>query len=122
MAEITIRGAGIFGLSVAWACVQRSATVQVIDPNGPAAGSSGGIVGALAPHVPENWNAKKAFQRDSLLMAEGFWQAVEQAGGGNAGYARKGRLQPVAMTRHWHWHSSGPKPPRRCGRVRPQGP
>lgn len=96
MAEITIRGAGIFGLSVAWACVQRSATVQVIDPNGPAAGSSGGIVGALAPHVPENWNAKKAFQRDSLLMAEGFWQAVEQAGGGNAGYARKGRLQPVA--------------------------
>ncbi|HCI98634.1 MAG TPA: FAD-dependent oxidoreductase [Sulfitobacter sp.] len=96
MAEITIRGAGIFGLSVAWACVQRSAVVQVIDPNGPAAGSSGGIVGALAPHVPENWNAKKAFQRDSLLMAEGFWQAVEQAGGGNAGYARKGRLQPVA--------------------------
>ncbi|MEO9608113.1 MAG: FAD-dependent oxidoreductase, partial [Sulfitobacter pontiacus] len=73
MAEITIRGAGIFGLSVAWACVQRSATVQVIDPNGPAAGSSGGIVGALAPHVPENWDAKKAFQRDSLLMAEGFW-------------------------------------------------
>ena len=76
MAEITIRGAGIFGLSVAWACVQRGAVVQVIDPNGPAAGSSGGIVGALAPHVPENWNANKAFQRDSLLMAEGFWQAV----------------------------------------------
>ncbi|MBQ0765235.1 MAG: FAD-binding oxidoreductase [Sulfitobacter litoralis] len=96
MAEITIRGAGIFGLSVAWACVQRGATVHVIDPNGPAAGSSGGIVGALAPHVPENWNAKKAFQRDSLLMAEGFWQEVEQAGGGNAGYARNGRLQPVA--------------------------
>ncbi|WP_339912952.1 NAD(P)/FAD-dependent oxidoreductase, partial [Sulfitobacter litoralis] len=27
---------------------------------------------------------------------EGFWQEVEQAGGGNAGYARNGRLQPVA--------------------------
>lgn len=96
MVEITIRGAGIFGLSVAWACVQRGAKVQVIDPNGPAAGSSGGIVGALAPHVPENWNAKKAFQLDSLLMAQKFWREVETVGGGSSGYARKGRLQPIA--------------------------
>jgi len=96
MAEITIRGAGIFGLSIAWACAQRGATVQVIDPGGPAAGSSGGIVGALAPHVPENWNAKKAFQLDSLLMAAPFWHEIEATGGGQSGYARKGRLQPIA--------------------------
>ena len=73
MVDITIRGAGIFGLSVAWACVKRGARIQVIDPYGPAAGSSGGIVGALAPHVPEKWNTKKAFQLDSLLMAKDFW-------------------------------------------------
>jgi glycine oxidase len=96
MVDITIRGAGIFGLSVAWACAQRGARVQVIDPNGPAAGSSGGIVGALAPHVPENWNTKKAFQLDSLLLAEDFWKQVEQAGGGAPGYARGGRLQPIS--------------------------
>ena len=96
MGEITVRGAGIFGLSIAWACVQRGATVQVIDPFGPAAGSSGGIVGALAPHVPENWNPKKAFQLDSLLMAKAFWAEVEAVGGGDAGYARTGRMQPVA--------------------------
>jgi len=96
MAEITVRGAGIFGLSVAWVCVQRGATVQVIDPHGPAAGSSGGIVGALAPHVPENWNPKKAFQLDSLLMAKKFWAEVQQSGGRDPGYARDGRLQPVA--------------------------
>lgn len=95
MVEITIRGAGIFGLSVAWACVQRGARVRVIDPNGPAAGSSGGIVGALAPHVPENWNAKKAFQLDSLLMAAAFWSQVQQVGGGASGYVRAGRLQPI---------------------------
>lgn len=95
MADITIRGAGIFGLSVAWACAKRGARVQVVDPNGPAAGSSGGIVGALAPHVPENWNTKKAFQLDSLLMAEKFWTEVEQTGGGASGYARHGRLQPI---------------------------
>ncbi|MEH6391991.1 MAG: FAD-binding oxidoreductase [Sulfitobacter sp.] len=96
MADITIRGAGIFGLAVAWACVKRGATVKIIDPNGPASGSSGGIVGALAPHVPENWNAKKAFQLESLLMAEDFWANVESTGGGRSGYARNGRLQPIA--------------------------
>ena len=96
MAEITVRGAGIFGLSIAWACVQRGARVHVIDPYGPGAGASGGIVGALAPHVPENWNAKKAFQLDSLVQAEAFWQEVEEIGGRSAGYARMGRLQPIA--------------------------
>ncbi|SMX38359.1 NAD(P)/FAD-dependent oxidoreductase [Maliponia aquimaris] len=93
--DVTVRGAGIFGLSVAWACVRRGARVRVVDPFGPGAGSSGGIVGALAPHVPENWNAKKAFQLESLLMAEGFWAGVAATGGVSAGYGRTGRLQPV---------------------------
>ena len=59
MDDVTIRGAGIFGLSIAWECARRGAKVTVVDPQGVAAGSSGGIVGALAPHVPENWNSKK---------------------------------------------------------------
>lgn len=99
MVDVTIRGAGIFGLSIAWACARRGATVQVIDPNGPAAGASGGIVGALAPHVPENWNSKKAFQLEGLLMAGDFWQDVETTGGVPAGYGRTGRLQPIADDR-----------------------
>ncbi|CUH76459.1 Glycine oxidase [Tritonibacter multivorans] len=95
MADITVRGAGIFGLSIAWACAQRGAKVQVVDPYGAGAGSSGGLVGALAPHVPENWNAKKAFQLDSLLMSRAFWAEVEAAGGVSPGYGRTGRLQPL---------------------------
>jgi len=95
-AEITVRGAGIFGLSIAWTLVQRGASVQVVDPNGVAAGASGGIVGALAPHVPEKWNAKKQFQLESLLMAARFWEEVEAAGGVSPGYARLGRTQPIA--------------------------
>lgn len=93
--DITIRGAGIFGLSIAWVCARRGAAVRVVDPNGPGAGSSGGLVGALAPHVPENWNAKKAFQFDSLMLAEPFWRDVEATGGVSPGYARLGRLQPI---------------------------
>ncbi|CUK11409.1 Glycine oxidase [Ruegeria denitrificans] len=99
MVDVTVRGAGIFGLSIAWTCARRGAKVQVVDPFGPGSGSSGGLVGALAPHVPENWNAKKAFQFDSLIMAEPFWKQVEATGGVSAGYARLGRLQPIADTR-----------------------
>ncbi|WP_322890277.1 MULTISPECIES: NAD(P)/FAD-dependent oxidoreductase [unclassified Yoonia] len=96
IADITVMGAGVFGLSVAFACAQRGAKVQVIDPAGVAAGASGGLVGALAPHVPEHWNDKKAFQFDSLIMAEQFWADVAALTGAETGYARTGRLQPLA--------------------------
>jgi glycine oxidase len=96
MADITIYGAGIFGLSIAFTCLRRGARVTVIDPFGPGAGASGGIVGALAPHVPENWNDKKAFQLDSLLMASKFWSDVARISGQDPGYGRTGRLQPIA--------------------------
>ncbi|WP_264211303.1 NAD(P)/FAD-dependent oxidoreductase [Leisingera thetidis] len=95
MADVTVRGAGIFGLSIAWVCARRGAQVQVVDPFGAGTGSSGGLVGALAPHVPENWNAKKQFQLESLLMAEAFWEDVETTGGVSPGYGRTGRLQPI---------------------------
>ncbi|WP_171124396.1 MULTISPECIES: FAD-binding oxidoreductase [unclassified Ruegeria] len=99
MVDLTVRGAGIFGLSIAWTCARRGAKVQVVDPFGAGSGSSGGLVGALAPHVPENWNAKKAFQFASLIMAQPFWKGVEEIGGVSAGYARLGRLQPVPDAR-----------------------
>ncbi len=95
-ADVTVMGAGVFGLSVAYACARRGARVRVIDPNGVAAGASGGLVGALAPHVPENWNAKKAFQFESLIMAAPFWAGVEALTSADVGYARTGRLQPLA--------------------------
>lgn len=94
--DVTIRGAGAFGLSVAYACARRGAKVRVIDPGGIGAGASGGVVGALAPHVPENWNPKKAFQFEALDSGESFWREVEAAGGLPSTYARTGRLQPIA--------------------------
>jgi glycine oxidase len=96
MADLTIMGAGIFGLSLAFVCARRGARVRVIEKRGLGAGSSGGIVGALAPHMPENWNAKKAFQFEALRAADAFWQDVAQLSGHDPGYARLGRVQPVA--------------------------
>lgn len=94
-----MRGAGIFGLSIAWACAQRGTRVQVIDPYGAGAGSSGGIVGALAPHVPEKWNDKKQFQLESFQIADQFWADIEAASGTSTGYGRTGRLQPILNDR-----------------------
>ena len=95
MTDVTVFGAGIFGLSVAWACQKKGARVRVIDPGGPGAGASGGVVGALAPHAPDNWNDKKQFQLESLLMAEAFWAEVADASHMSSGYARHGRVQAI---------------------------
>lgn len=93
--DMTVRGGGVFGLSIAWACARRGARVRVIEAEAFGAGASGGIVGALAPHVPEAWNDKKAFQLESLLLAGEWWAGVAAAGGLDPGYARHGRLQPL---------------------------
>jgi glycine oxidase len=95
-ADVTVRGGGIFGLSIAWACARRGARVRLIETLAIGAGSSGGIVGAMSPHVPEAWNSKKQFQLESLLMAEGWWADVAAASGLRPGYKRSGRLQPLA--------------------------
>lgn len=93
--DLTVAGGGIFGLCCAWEAARRGAKVRVIEARHIGAGSSGGHVGALAPHSPENWNGKKAFQLVSLLMAPDFWGEVEAASGMTSGYGRTGRLQPL---------------------------
>lgn len=94
--DLTVRGGGVFGLSVAYEAARRGAKVRLIETARIGAGASGGLVGALSPHVPEGWNPKKAFQLDSLLMAEGFWAGVSAVSGLPTGYGRVGRLQPLA--------------------------
>ena len=93
--DVTVRGGGVFGLACAFVLARRGAKVRLIEAHRIGAGASGGHVGALAPHVPEQWNPKKQFQLDSLLMAERFWADVAELGGGDAGYARIGRIQPL---------------------------
>lgn len=94
--DLTVRGGGIFGLSVAWEAARRGARVRLIETVAIGAGSSGGLIGALAPHVPENWNDKKQFQLESLLASEAFFASASSASGLPTGYARLGRFQPIA--------------------------
>ena len=99
MADVTVRGRR--DLRPVGGLVLRSArrTRAGDRPRRSGAGASGGIVGALAPHVPENWNDKKAFQLDSLLMAAAFWAEVADGSGPLSGLCAPGRLQPVADDR-----------------------
>ena len=95
MVDLVVHGAGVLGLTVAWEAAKRGLKVCISDPNGIAGMASGGIVGALAPHVPENWNSKKQFQFQSLINAERFWNEVDLESGLDSGYSRLGRLQPI---------------------------
>ncbi len=67
----------------------------LIDAGTIGQGASGGLLGALMPHVPDKWNAKKQFQFDALVSLESEIAALEAATGLLAGYRRSGRLIPL---------------------------
>lgn len=95
MASITVIGGGIFGLSCAWELTRRGAQVTLIEATRIGAGSSGGTVGALAPHAPDNWNTKKQIQLDALMAASDWWAEIAKTGQCDPGYLRSGRIQPI---------------------------
>ena len=94
--DLCVVGGGIFGLSTAWAARARGLSVRLVEVEHIGAGASGGIVGALSPHVPDQWNPKKQFQFEALLAAEAHWARVDDASGLSSGHARTGRLLPLA--------------------------
>lgn len=58
-------------------------------------GASGGLLGALMPHMPDKWSEKKQFQFDALVSLEEEIAALEAATGLSACYRRAGRLIPL---------------------------
>lgn len=97
--DVVVIGAGIFGLSVAWACVKRGLSVTIVEKDTIGAGASGGVMGALSPNVPENWSPKKQFQLDALLTAQSHWAEIDAISGLPSGYGRLGRIIPITNAR-----------------------
>lgn len=93
--DLLIIGAGIMGLWAAMKAGQRGIQTLLIDAEGPAAGASGGLLGALMAHTPDRWNAKKQFQFDALIQLEDEVAALEGDTGLSCGYRRCGRLIPL---------------------------
>jgi glycine/D-amino acid oxidase-like deaminating enzyme len=93
--DVLIVGGGIFGLCSAYVCAKRGLSVSIVDAGRIGGGASGGVVGALAPYVPDEWNQKRAFQLKSLLSATDFWAEIDAISGLSSGYGRIGRVLPL---------------------------
>lgn len=83
------------GLWCAHEALKAGLSVTVIDRDVPGAGASGGVLGALMPHMPSRWNAKKQFQLEALIALEEAAQALEEETGLSTGYRRCGRIVPL---------------------------
>lgn len=95
MANITVIGAGVYGLSCALALLEAGHLVRVLEAGRIGKGASGGLVGALSPHVPEDWNVRKQFQLGALVSAADYWAKVEALSNLPSGYGRVGRYIPL---------------------------
>lgn len=93
--DLAIAGAGIFGLSIAHRALQHGLRVIVLEADKVGAGSSGGLLGALMPHMPARWNPKKEFQFQALASLDAHIAALEAETGLSCGYKRCGRLLPL---------------------------
>ncbi len=81
-----------------WAAVhaeRRGIDTLVVDAGRVGEGASGGLLGALMPHMPDRWSEKKQFQFDALVSLEAEIAALEVETGLSAGYRRSGRLIPL---------------------------
>ena len=93
--DLAIVGGGVFGLWAARAAVKAGLSCVLIEKGRIGAGSSGGVVGVLMPHVPERWNGKKAFQFAALDGLSAGIARLEAETGLETGYRRSGRLIPI---------------------------
>ncbi|WP_036220992.1 NAD(P)/FAD-dependent oxidoreductase [Maritalea myrionectae] len=98
--DLIIIGGGIVGLWSAYFAAQRGLKTVLVEEHGIAAGASGGVLGALMPHSPDRWNAKKQFQFEALNQLPGLLQEIEARTGQNVGYRRVGRIAPILKEHH----------------------
>ncbi len=98
--DLIIIGGGIVGLWSAYFAAQRGLKTVLVEEHGIAAGASGGVLGALMPHSPDRWNAKKQFQFEALTQLPSLLQEIESQTGQNVGYRRVGRIAPVLEEHH----------------------
>lgn len=93
--DLLVIGGGVMGLWTALFAARQGLSVHLVDRRHIGAGASGGVLGALMPHLPDRWNAKKAFQFAALVSIEAVIAALEAETGLSAGYRRSGRLIPL---------------------------
>ncbi|MGB7336796.1 MAG: FAD-dependent oxidoreductase [Salaquimonas sp.] len=93
--DLIVVGGGIFGLWAARHAIKRGERVLVLEKREIGAGASGGFLGALMPHMPDNWEAKKQLQFAALSSMPAAIARLEAETGIDCGYKRCGRLMPL---------------------------
>lgn len=93
--DILVVGGGVQGLWIARHASAAGASVILAERDVCGAGASGGVLGALMPHTPTGWNAKKQFQFDALVELGAELRSVAEETGIDTGYLRCGRIVPV---------------------------
>lgn len=93
--DLLVVGGGVMGLWTSLFAAREGLSVHLIDKSKVGSGASGGVLGALMPHLPDRWNAKKAFQFGALVSLEAEITALEAETSLSAGYRRSGRLIPL---------------------------
>ncbi|WP_080856673.1 NAD(P)/FAD-dependent oxidoreductase [Agrobacterium deltaense] len=122
---LLIVGGGIMGLWAAVKAERLGIETLLVEADRPGGGASGGLLGALMPHMPDRWSDKKQFQFDALIALEKEIAVLEAETGLSAGYRRSGRIIPlprphlraiaerherdalenwVSGERRFHWH------------------
>ncbi|MGI8396894.1 NAD(P)/FAD-dependent oxidoreductase [Agrobacterium deltaense] len=122
---LLIVGGGIMGLWAAVKAERLGIDTLLVEADRPGGGASGGLLGALMPHMPDRWSDKKQFQFDALVALEKEIAWLEAETGLSAGYRRSGRIIPlprphlraiaerherdalenwVSGERRFHWH------------------
>ncbi|TCL74631.1 FAD-binding oxidoreductase [Rhizobium sp. BK251] len=93
--DLLIVGGGIMGLWAAVHAERAGLNTVLFDAAALGSGASGGLLGALMPHMPDRWSEKKQFQFEALVSLEAEIAALEAATGLSAGYRRSGRIVPL---------------------------
>jgi glycine oxidase len=93
--SLLIVGGGIMGLWAALKADRLGIDTLLVEGDEIGSGASGGLLGALMPYMPDNWDQKKQFQFDSLLDLEVEINQLEAQTGLSAGFRRSGRFIPL---------------------------
>jgi len=93
--DVIVLGGGVMGLWAARHARAGGAKVLLLEKRQIGSGASGGFLGALMPHMPDNWNAKKQFQFEGLSCLSATIRELEAEIGIPCGYRRCGRRIPI---------------------------
>ena len=97
--DLLVVGGGVQGLWVAREAVAAGLSTVLVDAKLIGGGASGGLLGALMPHVPVGWSEKKQLQFEALVELEELVGQLEDETGLATGYNRCGRIMPIRTPR-----------------------